>query len=130
MARTYFVMITTDPEIDPRKCVVGMACALQAAKKGHDVNLFFASHAVRLLQSAVIDEVDSRAGEQPGTARNFLESLGANAASMHCSAGSQAVVGITLDNAEQWLVGGFELQWSGPSTVIELSDHTDVVLSF
>ena len=54
MAIRYFVMISTDPELDPRKCVVGIACAAQAAKEGHEVHTFFASHAVRLLQTEYI----------------------------------------------------------------------------
>ena len=130
MSKNYFVMISTDPEIDPRKCVVGLACAAQAAEQGHQVNVFFASHAVRLLQAQYVDSIDSRAGEKAGTARGFLNSLAQLAASMHCSAGSQAVVGVTPDNAAALLVGGFDLQWGGPPMVIKLSSQADITLGF
>jgi hypothetical protein len=58
-------MISTDPEIDPRKCVVGIACAAQAVQDGHRVNVFFASHAVRLLQTNYITNIDGKVGEAP-----------------------------------------------------------------
>ena len=60
-------MISTDPEIDPRKCVVGIACAAQAVQDGHLVNVFFASHAVRLLQTDYITNIDGKVGEAAGT---------------------------------------------------------------
>ena len=47
---TFFVMFSTDPDVDPRKCVVGLACAAQAVADGHQVQAFFASNAVRLLK--------------------------------------------------------------------------------
>ena len=31
----FFVMFSTDPDVDPRKCVVGLACATQAIEDGH-----------------------------------------------------------------------------------------------
>ena len=130
MAKTYFVMITTDPEIDPRKCMVGVACAAQAAKDGHDVHVFFASHAVRLLQTDYIGAIDNRAGETEGTGRAFMDTLLQNAASVHCSAGSQAVVGVTKENAADLLIGGYDLQWGGPPMVVQLSSSADIALTF
>ena len=53
---TFFVMFSTDPDVDPRKCVVGLACAAQAVADGHDVQALFASHAVRLLHADYIDD--------------------------------------------------------------------------
>jgi hypothetical protein len=37
MGKRYFVQISTDPDVDPRKCAVGMACAAQAVADGHFV---------------------------------------------------------------------------------------------
>ena len=50
---TFFVMFSTDPDVDPRKCVVGLACAAQAVADGHQVQAFFASHAVRLVMQSI-----------------------------------------------------------------------------
>ena len=64
MSKKFFVKIVTDPEVDLRKCVVGLACAMQAVKDGHDVSVFFASNGVRMLKSEYLDEID-RSGELP-----------------------------------------------------------------
>ena len=130
MAKRYFVMISTDPELDPRKCVVGIACAAQAAKEGHEVHTFFASHAVRLLQTEYINQIDGRAGEALGNSRAYLDTLIEHAASMHCSGGSQAVVGVTKANADAILIGGYELNWGGPPKVVELGSTAEVVLTY
>ncbi|SVE41672.1 uncharacterized protein METZ01_LOCUS494526, partial [marine metagenome] len=39
-------MISTDPDIDPMKSLVALACATQATSDGHEVNVFFAAHGV------------------------------------------------------------------------------------
>ena len=46
----FFIKIATDPDVDPVKCVVGMACAAQAVSAGHDVDVFFAAGGVRHLE--------------------------------------------------------------------------------
>jgi len=43
---------------------------------------------------------------------------------------SQAANGVTPDNAQDVLVGGYELQWSGPPDVVALSSSADVTLPF
>ena len=40
MSKTVFVKIVTDPDVDLRKCVVGLACAAQAIDDGHNVSIF------------------------------------------------------------------------------------------
>ena len=37
---TFFVMFSTDPDVDPSKCVVGLACVAQAVADGHQVQAF------------------------------------------------------------------------------------------
>ena len=58
----YFFMISTDPDVDPRKCAVAIACAAEAVTSGNEVEVFFASHAVQLLQGQFIDGLDDRVG--------------------------------------------------------------------
>ncbi len=122
-------MISTDPDVDPRKCAVGLACAGEAVTSGHDVNVFFASHAVQLLQGQFIDSLDDRVGMSSGTCRTMMETL-VDGAKIACSTGSQAVVGVTPENAAEVLMEPDGLVWSGPPGVVAMSAAADVVLSF
>lgn len=125
----FFVMFSTDPDVDPRKVVVGLACATQAVSDGHQVQTFFASHSVKLLQVDYINAIDSRAGMPDGASRALLDQL-ASGASIACSTGSQAVVGVNPDNADEVLVGGLDLEWSDPPGVVAMSALADTTLSF
>ena len=126
---TYFFMISTDPDVDPRKCAVGIACAAEAVSGGNSVEVFFASHAVQLLQGQSIDGLDERVGMPSGTCRAMMETL-IGGAKIACSTGSQAVVGVTPDNAAEVLMDPDGLVWSGPPGVVAMSAAADVVLSF
>ena len=130
MSKTCFVMFSTDPEVDPRKCAVGIACATQLVADGNVVDVFFAAHAVRLLHADYLDTLDEPAGQAPGSCRAMIEALGEGARGVHCSTGSQALFGVTPDNAEGILVPGLEVHWSGPSGVSGLSTAADTCLSF
>ena len=125
----FFIMFSTDPDVDPRKCVVGLMCAAQAVSDGHQVQTFFASHSVKLLHANYIDTIDSQVGMPDGASRALLDQL-ATGASIACSTGSQAVVGVTPDNADEVLVGGLDLEWSGPPGVVAMSAQADRSLSF
>ena len=125
----YFFMISTDPDVDPRKCAVAIACAAEAVTSGHRVEVFFASHAVQLLQAQFIDDLDERVGMALGTCRTMMETL-VGGAKIACSTGSQAVVGVTPENASEVLIDPDGLVWSGPTGVVAMSAAADVVLSF
>ena len=143
------MMFSTDPDVDPRKCIVGLACTAQAIADGHEVVVFFASHAVKLLQSEYINTFDAKVAEgqievehwtkspevvanarEKGISRSFLDVLLTGAEGIYCSTGSQAVVGVTPENASDVLVEGLEMNWSGPPGVIALSAASEVSLSF
>ena len=47
--------IVTDPDVDLRKCVVGLACAAQAISDGYDVDMFFAADGVKMLNSNYVE---------------------------------------------------------------------------
>ena len=142
-------MFSTDPDVDPRKCIVGLACTAQAIADGHEVVVFFASHAVKLLQSEYINTFDAKVAEgqievehwtkspevvanarEKGISRSFLDVLLTGAEGIYCSTGSQAVVGVTPENASDVLVEGLEMNWSGPPGVIALSAASEVSFSF
>ena len=71
-----------------------------------------------------------QAGREPGFCKQMIEALMEGAEAIYCSTGSQAVLGVTPDNAADVLVGGLELNWSGPPGVIELSSNADVSLTY
>ena len=112
-----------------KRCAKSLACAAQAVSDGHQVQAFFASHSVKLLHAGYINAIDSRVGMPDGASRALLDQL-ASGASIACSAGSQAVVGVTPDNADEVLVGALELEWSGPPGVVAMSAVADTTLSF
>lgn len=126
---SYFFMISTDPDVDARKCAVGMACAAEAVSAGHEVSVFFASHAVRLLQTDVVKALDDKVGMPAGTCLTLLQTL-VDGATIACSTGSQAVVGVTPDNAAEVLLDVDRLEWSGPPGVVKMSAEAEIVLSF
>ena len=132
MSKKFFVKIVTDPEVDLRKCVVGLACAMQAVKDGHDVSVFFASNGVQMLKSEYLDEID-RSGELPqGMIFQMMRAVTDGASCVYCSTGSMAAIGITPDNADGVLIDGFSswMTWSGPPGVIELSAASEVQLVY
>ncbi len=132
MSKKFFVKIVTDPEVDLRKCVVGMACAMQAIKDGHEVSVFFASNGVLMLKSAYLQEIDDM-GELPeGMIFEMMRTITDGASCVFCSTGSMAANGITPENAEGVLVDGFGswMTWSGPPGVIELSAASEVQLVY
>ena len=128
MSKRFFVMISTDPDVDPTKCGVGLACAAHAVAAGHEVNVFFAAHAVKLLQEEYFEDF---ANVLPsGVARNLLNTVLEGSTGVHCSTGSQAGIGVTPENAQDVLIGGYELTWNGPPGVVALSSAADVTLAF
>ena len=126
---TYFFMISTDPDVDPRKCAVAIACAAEAVTAGNSVEVFFASHAVQLLQGEFVNGLDDRVGMPSGTCRTMMNTL-IEGAKIACSTGSQAVLGVTPENAAEVLMDPDGLVGSGPPGVVAMSATADVVLSF
>jgi predicted peroxiredoxin len=99
MSKNMFFKIVTDPEVDPRKCIVGMACANQAINDGHNVNVFFASFGVKLLQSDYISKLDSSVGTPEGFCLGILKELVKNAEGIYCSTGSFGVAHLASSNS-------------------------------
>ena len=60
MSKKFFIKIVTDPDVDLRKCVVGIACAAQAINDGHDVDVFFAADGVKMMHADFIRETMSK----------------------------------------------------------------------
>ena len=132
MSKKFFVKIVTDPEVDLRKCVVGLACASQAIKDGHDVSIFFAANGVKMLNSRYLKSINQMDVFPSNMIFDILNSVTQGAINVYCSTGSQAANGVTSENAGEKLLQGYEkwMTWSGPPGVIELSAASEIQLIY
>jgi len=132
MAKRFFVKIVTNPEVDLRKCIVGVACAVQAINDGHEVDVFFAADGVKMLHAEFIAEINKSGALPEGMLDGMLQTLTGGAKSIYCSTQSQAANGVTKDNADTKLIAGYNdwMTWSGPPGVIALSADSNIQLVY
>jgi len=132
MGKSFFVKIVTDPDVDLRKCVVGVACAAQAITDGHDVSVFFAANGVKMLNAKFIENLNNSGTLPEGMIHKLMHTVTTNASGVYCSTGSQAANGVTKENAAEILLAGYEdwMTWSGPPGVISLSAASEVQLVY
>ena len=132
MSKKFFIKIVTDPDVDLRKCIVGIACAAQAVSDGHDVDVFFAADGVKLTHAAYINGINEQGNIPDGMIFTMLKTITDGATSVSCSTGSQAANGVNKENADLILLEGYSdwMTWSGPPGVIELSAASEVQLVY
>ena len=132
MSKKFFIKIVTDPDVDLRKSVVGLACAAQAITDGHDVDVFFAADGVKMIHADYIRGINEQGNFPDGMISNMLKVIIEGASKVYCSTGSQAANGVTKENADEILLEGYTdwMTWSGPPGVIELSAASDVQLVY
>ena len=88
MTKRFFVKIVTDPEVDLRKCIVGIACAAQAVNDGYDVDMFFAANGVKMLHSEFVAGVNNSGMLPDGLLDELLNTITSGAKKVYCSTGS------------------------------------------
>ena len=132
MSKKFFVKIVTDPDVDLRKCVVGLACAAQAISDGYEVDMFFAADGVKMLNSKYISGTNESGTLPEGMIFGMIKTITEGAKNIYCSTGSQAANGVTKENADSMLLTGYQdwMTWSGPPGVIALSAESDVQLVY
>ena len=132
MRKKFFVTIVTDPDVDLRKCVVGLACAAQAISDGYEVDMFFAADGVKMLNSKYISGINESGTLPEGMIFGMIKTITEGAKNIYCSTGSQAANGVTKENADSILLTGYQdwMTWSGPPGVIALSAESDVQLVY
>ena len=129
MARSVFVKFVSDPENDPVKAVVGLACAAQAVTDGHDVNVFFAAAATRMLVPGYLEGLMERIDAPASMAEQFVKVL-SEGATWHCSFNSlKATAGIE-EGQGGIIVPDEAITWSGPPGVIALATAAETVLCY
>ena len=111
------------------KTVVGIACAAQAVKDGHDVSIFFAGAGTRVLDPSFIKELDEKMGTDSAIVTNFMETI-ALSAQLTCSFASVKIVLGYSQGDEALIVSDDAIEWSGPPGVIALATASDVQLVY
>ena len=129
MTCTVFVKFVSDPEYDPSKAVVGLACAAQAVSDGHDVDVFFAAAATRMLVPGYLEGLMERIGAPSAMAEQFVKVL-SEGARWHCSFNSlKATAGIE-EGQGGIIVPDEAMTWSGPPGGIGLATAAETVLCY
>ena len=129
MAKSVFVKFVSEPRNDSLKTIVGIACAAQAIDDGHDVSVFFAGSATRLLDGEYIGELNREMGPDSTIVSDMLNKIFDNAV-VYCSFAS---VKATLGHSEgdgALNIADDKITWSGPPGVIKLATSSDVQLTY
>tara|TARA_B100000925_G_scaffold51442_1_gene33559 strand:- start:2513 stop:2935 length:423 start_codon:yes stop_codon:yes gene_type:complete len=129
MSCRVFVKFVSDPETDPSKAVVGLACAAQAVTDGHDVDVFFAAASTRMLVPGYLEGLAERLGAPPAMAQGFIQTL-INGARWHCSFNSLKATADIEEGQGGIIVPDEAIAWSGPPGVIALATAADTVLCY
>ena len=85
MKKKFFVKIVSDPDVDLRKCVVGMACAAQAINDGFDVDVFFAANGVKMLNAEFIENLNNSGMLPEGMIHKMMQTITSSAAGVYLS---------------------------------------------
>ena len=129
MIKSVFVKFVSEPRNDSLKTIVGIACAAQAIDDGHDVSVFFAGSATRLLDGEYIGELNREMGPDSTIVSDMLNKIFDNAV-VYCSFAS---VKATLGHSEgdgALNIADDKITWSGPPGVIKLATSSDVQLTY
>ena len=124
-----FVKFVSDPETDPMKAVVGLACAAQAVTDGHDVDVFFAAASTRMLVPGYLEGLAERMGAPPAMAQHFVQVL-TDGARWHCSFNSLRSTAGIEEGQGGIIVPDEAMTWSGPPGVIALATAAETVLCY
>ena len=129
MGKSIFVNFVSDPANDRMKSIVGLACAAQAVKDGHNVSVFFAAAGVRFLDAAFLTELEAEMGPDSTMVHGFMDALLAGA-DLHCSFGSVKAVLGHAEGDGALFISDDKIAWSGPPGVIALATASDVQLMY
>ena len=126
MSKKFFIKIVTDPDVDLRKCIVGVACAAQAINDGYDVDVFFAADGVKMIHADYIKGINEQGNFPDGMIFKMLNVITEGASKIYCSTGSQAANGVTKENADEILLEGYSdwMTWSGPPGAVSYTHLT------
>ena len=129
MGKKVFIKFVSEPKHDMMKTIVGIACAAQAIKDGHEVSVFFAAAGTRVLDPAFIQELDHLMGADSTIVTQFIETI-ISGAQLACSLASvKMVLGFSQGDGAL-IVPDDRIEWSGPPGVIALATASDVQLTY
>ena len=134
--KNYFVLLTSDPMINPSAAMMAINTASEALNQGHNVVFFAAGDGVKILMKDVIDNlhsVTSHGGNSNSIsqrAKSLLSEFSENGGIIHVSEGSFMTYGVNQDNSKELLISLEKINWSYPKQLIEVSSKADLVVSF
>ena len=125
MSQKFFIKFVSEPKVDPMKTIIGLACAAQAVKDGHEVSVFFAGSGTRVLDPAFIKELNEKMGPDSSVISDFVNTI-SSGAQLACSFASVRMVLGHQQGDGALIVPDDTLIWGGPPNVIELAAASDV----
>lgn len=134
--KNYFVLLTSDPMINPSAAMMAINTASEALNQGHNVVFFAAGDGVKILMKDVIDNLHSVTSHGGNSnrisqrAKSLLSEFSENGGIIHVSEGSFMTYGVNQDNSEEILISLEKINWSYPKQLIEVSSKADLVVSF
>ncbi len=132
--KKYFIKVSTDPMTNASSGLLAVAIASEAINQGHEVILFFAGDATKMLHKDVINNLHTVTFHGNGKAGEMAKAAIINVANgggeIHVSEGSAMTYGITKENYKSYIFEDLEINWSYPKQVIELSSKSDLVFSY
>ena len=135
-AKNYFVLLTSDPMINPSAAMMSVNTASEALKQGHNVVFFAAGDGVKILMKDIIQNLHNVSFHGGNTGRlsfrmeSLLTEFSSNGGIIHVSEGSFLTYGVNQDNSTELLIKLSNVNWSYPKQLIEISSEADIVISY
>ena len=134
--KNYFVLLTSDPMVNPSSAMMSINTASEALNQGHNVIYFAAGDGVKILMKDVIQNLHNvtfHGGNSSNLSKRMelmLNEFSANGGIIHASEGSFLTYGVTQENSSDILIDILNLNWSYPKELIELSSGADLIFSY
>ena len=135
-SKDYFVLLTSDPMVNPSAAMMSINTASEALAQGHNVIFFAAGDGVKILMKEVIGNLHTVTFLGGNTtniskrAEKLLIDFSANGGVIHVSEGSFVTYGVNQNNSKDFLIDVYNINWSYPKQLIQVSSDADLVFSY
>ena len=135
-SKDYFVLLTSDPLVNPSAAIMSINTASEALAQGHNVVFFAAGDGVKILMKDVISNLHTVTFHGGNTnniskrAEKLLIDFSTNGGVIHVSEGSFITYGVNQNNSKDVLININNINWSYPKQLIQVSSEADLVFSY
>ena len=135
-SKDYFVLLTSDPMVNPSAAMMSINTASEALAQGHNVVFFAAGDGVKILMKEVIGNLHTVTFHGGNTdniskrAEKLLKDFSKNGGVIHVSEGSFITYGVNQNNSKNVLIDLDNINWSYPKQLIQVSSDADIVFSY